>query len=74
MNKLEEHEIDEWSVVYLGNTAYDLNIFSNEHGELCVTVYPIKMKSTGTPEVDTLNPVASGKLDIFSLKRIKEGI
>ena len=71
---LEEHEIDEWSVVYLGNTGYDLNIFSNEHGELCVTVYPIKMKSTGTPEVDTLNPVASGKLDIFSLKRIKEGI
>ena len=71
---LEEHEIDEWSVVYLGNTGYDLNIFSNEHGELCVTVYPIKMKSTGTPEVDTLNPVASGKLDIFSLKRIKENL
>jgi len=74
MYKLEEHEIDEWSVVYMGNTDYDLNIFSNEHGELCVTVYPIKMNIKGNPEVDTLNPVASGKLDIFSLKRIKEGL
>ena len=74
MYKLEENEIDEWSVVYMGNTDYDLNIFSNEHGELIVTVYPIKMNIKGNPEVDTLNPVASGKLDIFSLKRIKEGL
>ena len=74
MNKLEEHDIDEWSVVYMGNTDYDLNIFSNEHGELCVTVYPIKMNIKGDAEADTLNPVAGGKLDIFSLKRIKEGL
>lgn len=74
MDKLHELEFDEWSVVYMGDTDYELNIFPNEHGELCVTVYPIKMNIKGTPEVDTLNPVASGKLDIFSLKRIKEGI
>ena len=81
MNKLEELEFDEWSVVYMGDTAYELNIFPNEHGELCVTVYPMKMtmqtSSGGTEvqaQVDTLNPVAGGKLDIFSLKRIKEGL
>tara|TARA_B100001094_G_C17581064_1_gene507417 strand:- start:56 stop:280 length:225 start_codon:yes stop_codon:yes gene_type:complete len=74
MYNLEEHEVDEWSIVYLGNTDYELNIFSNEHGELCVTVYPIKLNSKGDAEVDVLNPVASGKLDIFSLKRIKENL
>tara|TARA_B100000497_G_C7695731_1_gene424827 strand:+ start:2159 stop:2383 length:225 start_codon:yes stop_codon:yes gene_type:complete len=74
MDKLHELEFDEWSVVYMGDTDYELNIFPNEHGELCVTVYPIKMNIKGKPEADTLNPVAGGKLDIFSLKRIKEGI
>ena len=69
MYKLEELEFDGWSVVYMGDTDYELNIFPNEHGELCVTVYPIKMNIKGKPEVDTLNPVAGGSLDIFSLKR-----
>tara|TARA_E500000081_G_scaffold154806_1_gene192974 strand:- start:274 stop:522 length:249 start_codon:yes stop_codon:yes gene_type:complete len=82
MNKLEELEFDEWAIVYMGDTQYELNIFPNEHGELCVTVYPMKMTmkktaSGGTEvqaQVDTLNPVAGGSLDIFSPKRIKEGI
>ena len=81
MDKLHEYEFDEWAGVYLGDTQYELNIFPNEHGELIVTVYPMRPRDPiyinageSDVEVDTLNPVASGKLDIFSLKRIKEGV
>ena len=74
MDKLQEHEIDEWAVVCLGSTEYELNVFSNERGELCVTIYPMKLNIKGDVEVDTLNAVASGKLDIFSLQRIMEGV
>ena len=71
---LEELEFDEWAVVNMGNTQYDLNIFPDEHGDLCVTLYPLEYRKDGTAFPNTLNAVAGGKLEIYSLKRIKDGI
>ena len=73
MNKLEEHDIDEWASISLGYAQYDINVFFMD-GELCATIYPLKKDDNGYLQCDTLNPVASGKLDIFSLKRIKENL
>ncbi len=77
MDKLEEQEFDEWTSIRLGDTSYDVNVWPDEHGNLRVAIYPLEKvkKYTATHyQADTLNPVATGKLDILDLKRIKEGI
>ncbi len=75
MDRLEEQEFDEWTSILLGGTSYDLNVWPDEHGNLRVAIYPLeKVRNATHWQTDTLNPVATGKLDILDLKRIKEGI
>ena len=75
MDKLEEQEFDEWTGIQLGGTCYDVNVWPDEHGNLRVAIYPLIDKDNSlTCQTDTLNPVATGTLDILDLKRIKEGI
>ena len=83
MDRLEEQEFDEWTSILLGGTSYDLNVWPDEHGNLRVAIYPLEKVRAGKHrlpsndthwQTNTLRPVATGKLDILDLKRIKEGL
>lgn len=74
MDKLEEQEFDDWTSIQLGDTSYDLNVWPDEHGNLRVAIYPLQKVNDRHYQADTLNPVATGTLNILNLKRIKEGI
>lgn len=72
---LKEHEIDTWSHIVIGDTIYDLNIWSDHEGKLLASLYST-VQGVDTISTNTNSTVAWGEFEFSDegLRTILEGL